>query len=160
MMTDATKYDDLEVLAKKMAAKPWWSFGHSLATFGPDRSEFIVAATPSRILSLIADYKAVCEALLTGATTDVDSEARPETWRDLAERAQGQFIAMKRRWQSREDEIGRDRAQLAEAREAIASMIAEWDKMTSYGSPLARAANENLRRARDVLAKIAKADSL
>ena len=35
----------------------------------------------------------------------------------------------------------------------LEAMIAEWEKMTRYGSPLAKAANENLQRARAALAK-------
>ena len=36
-------------------------------------------------------------------------------------------------------------------REALQRMIAEFEKMTRYGSPLARAANENLTFARKAL---------
>jgi hypothetical protein len=54
--------------------------------------------------------------------------------------------------------IARLSAALAEAREALAGTVAEWDKMTRYGSPLAKDANENLSLARAILAKIAAAE--
>jgi hypothetical protein len=49
-------------------------------------------------------------------------------------------------------EIKELKAEQREMREALEGMIAEWDKMTRYGSPLAKAANENLTRARAILA--------
>jgi hypothetical protein len=52
------------------------------------------------------------------------------------------------------DAISQLSADLEAAREALAGMVAEWDKMTRYGSPLAKAANENLTRARAALAKL------
>ena len=45
-------------------------------------------------------------------------------------------------------------AALEEARGALEAMINEWEKMTRYGSPLAKQANENLARARTALATI------
>jgi len=46
----------------------------------------------------------------------------------------------------------RAREEIDAMMEALEAMVAEWDKMTRYGSPLAKAANENLKRARAVLA--------
>ena len=46
-------------------------------------------------------------------------------------------------WAERADAL---RAENARLREALEGMVAEWEKMTRYGSPLAKAANENLRR--------------
>jgi len=43
------------------------------------------------------------------------------------------------------------KAELARLQEALEGMVAEWEKMTRYGSPLAKAANENLIRARAAL---------
>jgi hypothetical protein len=45
-------------------------------------------------------------------------------------------------------------ATLVMAREGLDGMIAEWEKMTQYGSPLAKGANEQLGRARFALAQV------
>ena len=44
--------------------------------------------------------------------------------------------------------------QEAKAEQALAGMLAEWDKFTRYGSPLAKAANEPIAHARRVHAKL------
>jgi hypothetical protein len=46
----------------------------------------------------------------------------------------------------------RAREEIDAMRAALQRMVAEWDKMTRYGSPLAKAANENLKFARATLA--------
>jgi hypothetical protein len=43
------------------------------------------------------------------------------------------------------------RAEIAALREALEGMLHEWDKFTRYGSPMAKAANENVARARAAL---------
>jgi hypothetical protein len=43
------------------------------------------------------------------------------------------------------------RGKTPDTRAALEGMVVEWDKMTRHGSPLAKQANENLRRARSVL---------
>jgi hypothetical protein len=48
-------------------------------------------------------------------------------------------------------ELRRVTEQRDKAREALKGMLHEWDKFTRYGSPIAKASNENVNRARDVL---------
>jgi len=39
---------------------------------------------------------------------------------------------------------------------ALEGMLAEWDKLTRYGSPLVKAANENVNRARSAISEGAR----
>lgn len=39
-------------------------------------------------------------------------------------------------------------------REALEGLLMEWDKLTRYGSPMAKAANERVAAARELLKKI------
>ena len=49
--------------------------------------------------------------------------------------------------------LQRDRERIAELEAALTSMLAEWEKFTRYGSPMAKHANITVTRARATLGK-------
>jgi len=69
----------------------------------------------------------------------------------MTQEAAVEIVRLRREIERRVAEMCEMRTEIERLRAALQGIIAEWDKLSRYGSPIAKAANEQVRAARAAL---------